>query len=98
MYWDFQEYRRIAPGGERPPRPEHVDAVWGDGHEQKIHLALLQDGNAAPLQQRGLASRGFRGLHLARQERRIRHFHAVLGRLVGDGAPGDAARTEGSAS
>lgn len=98
MYWDFQEYRRIAPGGERPPRPEHVDAIWGDGHEQKIHLALLQDGNAAPPQQRGLASRGFRGLHLARQERRIRHFHAVLGRLVGDGAPGDAARTEGSAS
>lgn len=87
MYWDFQEFRRIAPDGERPPRPAHVDAVWGDGHEQEIHLALLQDGNAAPPQQRGLASRGFRGLHLARQERRIRHFHAVLGRMLGDVAP-----------
>lgn len=83
MYWDFQEWRRLAPDGERPPRPEHVDAVWGDGREQKLHLALLQDGNQAAPQQRGLASRGFRGLHLAHQERRIRHFHAVLGHYVG---------------
>ncbi|MFO0687934.1 MAG: aromatic ring-hydroxylating dioxygenase subunit alpha [Myxococcota bacterium] len=86
MYWDFQEYRRIAPDGPRPPRPEHVDAVWGDGTEQKMHLALLQDGNQAAPQQRGLASRGFRGLLLAHQERRIRHFHAVLERFVGEEA------------
>lgn len=85
MYWDFQEYHRIAPGGPRPPRPAHVDAVWGDGTEQKMHLALLQDGNQAAPQQRGLASRGFRGLLLAHQERRIRHFHAVLERMVGEG-------------
>jgi phenylpropionate dioxygenase-like ring-hydroxylating dioxygenase large terminal subunit len=78
MIWDFQEYRRIAPGGERPPRPEHVHARWGEGHEKKLHLALFQDGEAAPPQQRGLESRGFRGLQLARQERRIRHFHAIL--------------------
>lgn len=84
MYWDFQEWRRIAPGVERPPRPAHVAAVWGDGNEQKLHLALLQDGNQAAPQQRGLASRGFRGLLLAHQERRIRHFHAVLSQLVGE--------------
>jgi phenylpropionate dioxygenase-like ring-hydroxylating dioxygenase large terminal subunit len=78
MFWDFQEYRRIAPGGERPARPRHVHTRWGEGHEKKLHLALFQDGQAAPPQQRGLASRGFRGLWLAHQERRIRHFHAIL--------------------
>ena len=87
MFWDFQEYRRIAPGGERPPRPPHVEAKWGDGHEKKIHLALFQDGNAAPPQQRGLGSRGFRGLHLAHQERRIRHFHAILSGYVAGAGP-----------
>ena len=90
MFWDFQEYHRIAPGGPRPPRPEHVDAVWGDGREKEMHLALLQDGNAAAPQQRGLASRGFRGLVLAHQERRIRHFHAVLGRYLAQGPLGRA--------
>jgi hypothetical protein len=55
-----------------------VHARWGEGHEKKLHLALFQDGEAAPPQQRGLGSRGFRGLLLAHQERRIRHFHAVL--------------------
>jgi phenylpropionate dioxygenase-like ring-hydroxylating dioxygenase large terminal subunit len=78
MFWDFQEFRRIAPGGPRPERPRHVHARWGEGHEKKLHLALFQDGEAAPPQQRGLGSRGFRGLLLAHQERRIRHFHAVL--------------------
>ena len=78
MYWDFQEYKRIPRNGERPPRPEHIDAVWGDGNEQKLHLALRQDGDAAPPLQRGMRSRGFKGLHLAHQERRIRHFHATL--------------------
>lgn len=89
MIWDFQDYHRVAPDGNRPPRPTHVDAVWGDGREQKLHLALRQDGDAAPPQQRGLASRGFRGLRLAHQERRIRHFHSVLERYVGAGRKSD---------
>jgi len=82
MYWDFQEYRRIPGNGPRPPRPEHIDALWGDGNEQKLHLALRQDGDAAPPLQRGMRSRGFQGLHLAHQERRIRHFHATLDRYL----------------
>jgi len=91
MYWDFQEYRRIAPGGERPPRPQHLHTRWGEGHEDKLHLALRQDGDAAPPQQRGLASRGFKGLVLAHQERRIRHFHAVLERYLAGGTSEDIA-------
>jgi hypothetical protein len=84
MFWDFQEYRRVPRDGARPPRPAHVHARWGDGHEHKLHLALIQDGDAAPPQQRGLRSRGFKGLHLAHQERRIRHFHDVLMRYLGE--------------
>ena len=87
MFWDFKEFRRVAPGGERPPRPRHVHARWGEGHEKKLHLALFQDGEAAPPQQRGLRSRGFRGLHLAHQERRIRHFHSVLDEYLGQEKP-----------
>jgi hypothetical protein len=87
MYWDFQEYRRIAPGGERPPRPQHVHTRWGEGHEKDLHLALRQDGDAAPPQQRGLASRGFKGMVLAHQERRIRHFHGVLEEYLRNATP-----------
>ena len=83
MFWDFQEYTRVAPGAERPPRPEHIDAVWGDGQEQKLHLALRQDGAAAPPLQRGLHSKCFKGLLLAHQERRIRHFHETLDEYLG---------------
>ncbi len=85
MFWDFQEYHRMAPGGPRPQRPEHVHSDWGGEERAALHLALRQDGDTAPPQQRGLRSRGFRGLHLAHQERRIRHFHHVLDGYLGDG-------------
>ncbi len=78
MFWDFQEYRRVPAGAPRPPRPEALRARWGDGHEQRLHLALRQDGDACPAVQRGMRSRGFAGPTLAHQERRIRHFHRVL--------------------
>jgi phenylpropionate dioxygenase-like ring-hydroxylating dioxygenase large terminal subunit len=78
MYWDFHEYRRVPAGQPVPERPEHLHAVWGDGTEQKLHLALQQDGWAAPPLQRGIRSQGYQGLWLAHQERRIRHFHHVL--------------------
>jgi hypothetical protein len=52
--------------------------VFGDGNEQKLHLALQQDAAAAPPVQAGMRSAGFRGLELAHQERRIRHFHRTL--------------------
>ncbi|MEE8166676.1 MAG: aromatic ring-hydroxylating dioxygenase subunit alpha [Myxococcota bacterium] len=78
MYWDFQEYTRIPRSGERPPRPTHRDAIWGDGQEKELHMALQQDGWAAAPIQQGMHSAGFKGLHLAAQERRIRLFHKVL--------------------
>ncbi len=78
MYWDYQEYLRKPREQEAPPRPQHRHSVWGDGVEKELHLALRQDGNAAAPIQRGMRSRGFHGLQLAHQERRILHWHSVL--------------------
>lgn len=78
MYWDYFNYDRIPRSAEPPPRPVHRHAVWGDGQEKELHLALRQDGDSAAPIQAGMHSRGFEGLHLARQERRIRLFHQVL--------------------
>ena len=35
-----------------------------------------------PQVQQGMRSRGYRGLHLGSQERRIRHFHRTLEEYV----------------
>ena len=78
MLWDFQEFRRKPKSLATPERPEHTSHVWGDGSERDIHQVLQQDGEQAGPIQAGMRSRGFKGLHLAHQERRIRHFHAVL--------------------
>jgi phenylpropionate dioxygenase-like ring-hydroxylating dioxygenase large terminal subunit len=78
MFWEYQCYVRLSEGVDPPPRPERIDCVFGDGNEQKLHLALQQDAAAAPPVQAGMRSAGFRGLELAHQERRIRHFHRTL--------------------
>ncbi len=78
MLWDFQEVRRKPKAMPAPERPEHTSHVWGDGSEKDIDVVLQQDGNQAGPIQAGMRSRGFQGLRLAHQERRIRHFHAVL--------------------
>jgi len=78
MFWEFQTYVRLPEGVDPRPRPDRIDCVFGDGTEQKLHLALQQDAAAAPPVQAGMRSRGYEGLYLAHQERRIRHFHRVL--------------------
>jgi phenylpropionate dioxygenase-like ring-hydroxylating dioxygenase large terminal subunit len=83
MWWDFQTYVRLPPGVDPPPRPETIVCSFGDGTEQKLHLALQQDAAAAPPVQAGMRSAGYTGLYLAHQERRIRHFHQVLEDYVG---------------
>jgi phenylpropionate dioxygenase-like ring-hydroxylating dioxygenase large terminal subunit len=78
MYWEYQTYVRMPAGVEPPPRPDRIDCVYGDGTEKKLYLALQQDAAAAAPVQAGMRSRGYAGLYLAHQERRIRHFHRVL--------------------
>ena len=79
MLWDFQQFVRVRPGQNAPPRPAHQHYVLGDGHEANYpHIALAQDEAQAGELQRGMRSGGFKGLYLAHQERRIRYFHRVL--------------------
>src|SRR2546430_17740033 len=78
MFWEFQPYVRLRAAVAPPPRPDRLDCVFGDGTERKLHLALQQDAAAAPPVQAGMRSRGYEGLYLAHQERRIRHFHRAL--------------------
>lgn len=44
---------------------------------------LQQDADNVAINQRGLASDGFRGMYLGDQELRLRHFHQVLDRYLG---------------
>jgi hypothetical protein len=84
MYFDFFNLLR-APNAEFP-RPERVEAVSDDelllepvGGGGEL---LAQDTFNLPRIQQGMHSAGFKGLHLGRQEIRIRHFHHVLDRYV----------------
>jgi len=44
----------------------------------------MKDSYNPPRIQRGMHSSGFEGLHLGDQELRIRHFHSVLDRYIGE--------------
>lgn len=79
MYWDLQSYVYVPEGREPPPRP-----VWARHRHGEVELdeVLAQDAANLPNVQRGMHSRGFGGLWLSAQERRIRHFHRVLERQL----------------
>jgi phenylpropionate dioxygenase-like ring-hydroxylating dioxygenase large terminal subunit len=88
MYFDFFNLVRAPSAGL--PRAEHEHHVASDdlvlqplGGGGEL---LNQDTYNLPRIQQGMHSSGFRGLHLGRQELRIRHFHSVLDRYV----PADA--------
>jgi phenylpropionate dioxygenase-like ring-hydroxylating dioxygenase large terminal subunit len=79
MYFDFQEYTRIARGRPVPPRPRHTRHRHG---EISLDTVLDQDASIMPLVQRGLRSRGCPPLRLGAQESRLRHMHEVLERYI----------------
>jgi len=85
MYFDFFNLLR-APALDLP-RPEHRHHVCTDALELEPvgggGKLLAQDMYNLPRVQKGMHSRGFRGLHLGEQEIRVRHFHAVLDRYLG---------------
>jgi hypothetical protein len=64
-----------APGVDlsgKTPRPAIKRIRHG---EEGFGLVLDQDGAQLPLVQRGVRSRGFRGLRLSQQEIRLRHYY-----------------------
>ncbi len=68
-----------------PARPRERAAHSGHGYGE-IRFGEVLDQDAAMLEevQKGLRSRGCEGLYLSDQERRIRHFHAVLMAYLGE--------------
>ena len=86
MYFDFFNLVRL-PNADipRPALEFHVvdddlvlDPVGGGGE------LLAQDTYNLPRIQQGMHSAGFQGLHLGKQEIRIRHFHHNLDRYLED--------------
>jgi phenylpropionate dioxygenase-like ring-hydroxylating dioxygenase large terminal subunit len=74
MYFDLQNYVRVPPE-TAPERPDHTHHRHG---EISLGLVLDQDAFNLPRVQRGMNSRGFEGLWIRHQERRIRHMHRTL--------------------
>ena len=81
MLFDFQDYMRWPASLGPRERPAHRRDVQGG---TSLGIVLDQDLYNLPRVQAGMRSRGFEGLLLNRQERRIRHFHRVLESYVGD--------------
>ena len=91
MYFDFFNLVRLPKADL--PRAEHeflvarddlrLDPMGGGGE------LLAQDTYNLPRIQRGMHSSGFSGLHLGDQEIRIRHFHSVLDRYIGEDREGE---------
>ncbi|MCS5636600.1 MAG: hypothetical protein NZ990_08780, partial [Myxococcota bacterium] len=91
MYFDFFNLVRLPKADL--PRAEHeflvarddlrLDPLGGGGD------LLAQDTYNLPRIQRGMHSSGFSGLHLGDQEIRIRHFHSVLDRYIGEDREGE---------
>jgi len=80
MLFDFQDYMRWpASLGPRERAPHRRDAQGGTS----LGIVLDQDLYNLPRVQAGMRSRGFEGLLLNMQERRIRHFHRVLDEYLG---------------
>ncbi len=80
MVFDFQIYRALPEGAKRPPRPACHRGVGADFDLNNEVLA--QDAANLPNVQRGMHSRGYSGLYLSSQERRIRHFHKTLMEII----------------
>jgi phenylpropionate dioxygenase-like ring-hydroxylating dioxygenase large terminal subunit len=83
MLFDFQDYLRWPASLGPRERPAHRGDVQGG---TSLGVVLDQDLYNLPRVQAGMRSRGFEGLLLNAQERRIRHFHRILDRYLD--APG----------
>jgi hypothetical protein len=78
-----EEYFAMSMASEtrRSDSVEHQRGKLGD-----IFLGggLDEDASVFQSQQQGLRSRGYRGVYLSRQERRIQYYHQVLDEYIAD--------------
>jgi len=81
MYFDLQNYTRLPEGADVPDRKEHEHFKHG---EKSLGLVLDQDAYNLPRVQTGMHSAGYVGLHISKQERRLRHMHQTLDSYLAD--------------
>lgn len=75
MYFDVQNYVLVPEGQPKPERPQHVSFKYG---EDTLGEVLDQDASNLGMVQRGMNSRGFRGLWISHKELRVRHLHKTV--------------------
>jgi phenylpropionate dioxygenase-like ring-hydroxylating dioxygenase large terminal subunit len=73
--WDYQTYVRLPEGTPIPPRPQ---TVRGTAHDVEVFEALGQDMAQAQIVQESYHSKGFSGILLNSEERRVRAMHYAL--------------------
>ena len=73
--WDYQVSVRLPEGTPVPPRPQ---TVYGTARDVEVFEALAQDMAQAQIVQESYHSRGFNGILLNSEERRIRAMHHAL--------------------
>ena len=75
-YWDYQVYARVPEGAPPPRRPA---TVYGTARNHpELFEALEQDMAQAQIVQESYHSKGFSGILLNSEERRIRAMHHAL--------------------
>lgn len=89
-FFDEQAYERFSPSARPPARPRRVRFRAG---EQPMGPVMGADVALLPGLQRGVESRGFRGLLLGAEEAAIRNMHVALDRYLSEQAhrPGKGA-------
>lgn len=90
MYYDLIMLVHYPPGHQQPCERKFFNepVSYADVADAPISAivtdVLQQDADNVAVNQKGLMSDGFRGLLLGEQELRVRHFHNVLDRYLGD--------------
>lgn len=83
-------YMGVSPGADTSGQTRPARRYIPNG-EPGMGPVVDEDGRLIPVVQRGLRSRGFRGMRLGEPEHCIRQFHAELDKyLYGDNKPADA--------
>ena len=73
--WDYQTFVRLPEGTPVPPRPQ---TVRGGARDVEVFEALAQDMAQAQIVQESYHSKGFSGILLNSEERRVRAMHYAL--------------------
>jgi phenylpropionate dioxygenase-like ring-hydroxylating dioxygenase large terminal subunit len=90
-YYDFIIMTYLPPGTQTPDvernthshgGPDDYTAAFNGNFDPILANVLRQDGSNMETMQRGVKSKGFKGMILCDQEIRLRHFHQVIDQYI----------------